>query len=219
MSSGLQGIWERLEARMGERNAIREKALADSRHLVRTSANAIRAVHRGEMEAAAKLLEEAGLILIACRSDLARFPDIYWSGYVQDAQKEYAEACITYSVVSGRPIPGPEDLMVEDAAYLNGMGEAVGELRRQVLDLVRRGEIERAEDLLGRMDEIYSMLITFDYPEAITGGLRRTTDMVRSIMERTRGELTVAWKQHQLQRALEQFAERFPVEDQRQPKV
>jgi translin len=139
------------------------------------------------------------------------FPDIYWSGYVQDAQKEYAEACITYSVVCGQEIPGPDAIGVEDAAYLNGMGEAIGELRRQVLDLMRRGDIHRAEILLGQMDEMYSMLVSFDYPEAITGGLKRTTDVVRGIMERTRGELTVAWKQHQLQQALERFQSGFPL--------
>lgn len=219
MSSGLGEIWEALETRMSQRNTAREKALADSRHLVRTSANAIRAVHRGETEAAAKLLEEAGRVLVAARADLARFPDIYWSGYVQDSQKEYAEACITYAVVTGKEIPGPDQLGVEDAAYLNGMGEAIGELRRQVLDLVRRGDIGRAEELLSQMDEMYTMLVTFDYPEAITGGLRRTTDMVRGVMERTRGDLTLAWKQHQLQQALEHFGTKLQLDAPEGPEI
>ncbi len=188
---------------MSERNAAREKALADSRHLIRTSANAIRALHRGEMESAAQLLEEASRILVASKADLASFSDIYWSGYVQDAQKEYAEACITYHVVKGMDLPAPEELGVEDAAYLNGIGEAVGELRRQVLDHLREGNLQRAEYFLSRMDEMYTMLITFDYPDAITGGLKRTTDMVRGVMERTRAELTLAWKHQQLQERIE----------------
>ncbi|MEX1158605.1 MAG: haloacid dehalogenase, partial [Thermomicrobiales bacterium] len=128
---------------------------------------------------------------------------IYWSGYVQDAQKEYAEANIVLGIISGRGVPSPEDLSVENAVYLNGLGEAAGELRRYVLDSLRRWKPERAETLLVAMDDIYGLLVTVDYPDAITGGLRRTTDMVRGVLERTRGDLTVALQNRSLLEALE----------------
>jgi translin len=146
---------------------------------------------------------EAGGLVASTRDDLMReHPDIYWTGYVQDAQKEYAEANIVYAVIAGEDIPTPEQLGVEPAAYLNGLGEAAGEMRRFVLDRIRHGEAERCERVLNTMEDIYSLLVTVDFPDAITNGLRRTTDMVRGVLERTRGDVTFALQQRQLTEAL-----------------
>jgi translin len=184
-------------------NAARERALSETRRVVRLSANAVRAIHRGEFEAAVRLLDEARGLQDALASDLSNYPSIYWTGYMQDAQKEYAEAQITLGIIGGRDVPSPADLGVEVAVYLNGLGEAAGELRRLVLDTIRRGDLSRAEQTLAMMDEIYGVLVSVDFPDAITGGLRRTTDMVRGVLERTRGDLTLALQQHELTQALE----------------
>lgn len=209
--SDLTAIGERILARMEATNAARERALAETRQIVRMSANAIRAVHRHDLDEARRLLGEAGAMQSALVDELQDFPNIYWSGYVQDAQKEYAEANIVLGVISGARTPGPDDLGVEGAVYLNGLGEAAGELRRYVLDALRRDEPERAESLLTAMDDIYGLLVTIDYPDAITGGLRRTTDMVRGVLERTRGDLTVALQQRTLLAALERAESRLGV--------
>ena len=183
-------------------NGARERALAETRRSIRLSANAIRAVHRGEFDTADALLQEAGGLQSALARDLAGYPNIYWSGYVQDSQKEYAEARITSGIISGRGVPGPGELGVEDAVYLNGLGEAAGELRRFALDSIRRGDLSRAEQALAVMDEIYRLLVSVDFPDAVTGGLRRTTDMVRGVLERTRGDLTLSLQQRALTEAL-----------------
>jgi translin len=138
-------------------------------------------------------------------SDLAEHPDLYHAGYVQDALKELAEAHITYALVASRPLPSPEELNVPPAAYLNGLGEAMGELRRHILDVIRHGKVGRCERMLQVMEDVYSALVTVDYPDALTGRLRRTTDMVRGVLERTRGDLTVATRQETLRRALRKF--------------
>jgi translin len=196
-------IGERVLSRLEATNGARERALAETRQIVRMSANAIRAVHRDDFDEAARLLEQARAMQDALAAELRDHPNIYWSGYVQDAQKEYAEANIVLGIISGRGVPSPEDLGVENAVYLNGLGEAAGELRRYVLDSLRRWKPERAETLLVAMDDIYGLLVTVDYPDAITGGLRRTTDMVRGVLERTRGDLTVALQNRSLLEALE----------------
>jgi translin len=196
-------IGERVLARLEATNAARERALAETRQIVRLSANAIRAVHRDDFDEAARLVGQAREMQDALVAELRDHPNIYWSGYVQDAQKEYAEANIVLGIISGRGVPSPEDLSVENAVYLNGLGEAAGELRRYVLDALRRWQPERAETLLVAMDDIYGLLVTVDYPDAITGGLRRTTDMVRGVLERTRGDLTVALQNRSLLDALE----------------
>jgi translin len=196
-------IGERLLSRLEATNGARERALAETRQIVRMSANAIRAVHRDDFDEAARLVGQAREMKDALVADLSEHPNIYWSGYVQDAQKEYAEANIVLGIISGRGVPSPEDLSVENAVYLNGLGEAAGELRRYVLDALRRSQPERAETLLAAMDDIYGLLVTVDYPDAITGGLRRTTDMVRGVLERTRGDLTVALQNRSLLDALE----------------
>lgn len=205
----LSAISEAILTRLEATNAARERALAETRQIVRFSANAIRAVHRDDFDEAAKLLGEAKALHLGLAEELRAQPNIYWSGYVQDAQKELAEASIVLGVISGRGLPDPEALGVENAVYLNGLGEAAGELRRYVLDALRRERVERAETLLGTMDDIYGLLVTVDYPDAVTGGLRRTTDMVRGVLERTRGDLTVALQGRQLRAALARVQERL----------
>lgn len=208
VGAAINEIGERILSRLEATNGARERALAETRQIVRMSANAIRAVHRDDFDEAARLLEEARAMQDALAGELRDHPNIYWSGYVQDAQKEYAEANIVLGIISGRGVPSPEDLSVENAVYLNGLGEAGGELRRYVLDALRRWQPERAETLLVAMDDIYGLLVTVDYPDAITGGLRRTTDMVRGVLERTRGDLTVALQNRRLLDALERAESR-----------
>ena len=199
----IQTIGEELVQALEAKNRARELALVNSRPTIRNCAHSIRASHRGELEEARRLLAEAGELVAVTRTELLQsYPQIYWAGYVQDAQKEYAEANIVYAVISGGHIPSASDIGVEPAAYLNGLGEAAGEMRRYVLDRVRHGEVERCEQVLGIMEDIYSLLVTVDFPDAITDGLRRTTDMVRGVLERTRGDVTFAIQQRQLTTAL-----------------
>jgi len=155
------------------------------------------------------MLEEGRSVAQQISSDLVNEMAIYEAGYVQDALKEYAEASITYAFLAGQPLPGPGDLEVDYPAYLNGLAEAMGELRRAILDLIRRGELEKGEELLGIMDEVYGILVTVDYPDAITRGLRRTTDMVRGVLERTRGDLTLTVRQQRLEATLRDFEDRI----------
>jgi translin len=187
------------------KNIARESALSRSRELIRTCARCIRAVHRHEFEPALSLLEEAQSIAGRLSGDLADHPDLYFAGYVQDALKELVEATATLRMIRGEPLPGPDELGVPPPHFLNGLAEAAGELRRYILDCLRRGETLRCEELLRRMDDIYSMLITLDYPDALTAGLRRTTDVTRGILEKTRGDLTLALRQEGLERKLAEF--------------
>jgi translin len=162
-------------------------------------------VHRSEFEAGQELIGKAADLVRQARAALRDHPDIFHAGFVHDAQKEFAEASLTLALIAGRPLPTPDELSVERAAYLNGLGEAVGELRRHLLDSLRGGDVSHCEECLTAMDDVYSVLVTFDYPDAMTAGLRRTTDNVRGILERTRGDLTLAVRQRDLERKLGEF--------------
>jgi translin len=188
----LDAIGEAVRAALEEKNRLREQGLHVQRETIRTAAHAIRAVHRGDFDRATSLLAAAGRLLEAAHRDLDGHPDLRYAGWLQDAEKEYAEAAVTLAVMMGTPVPSPDALGVGVAPYLNGLGEAVGELRRAILDILRRGELGRSEELLETMDAIYSVLVMIDFPDTLTGGLRRTTDTARGIIERTRGDLTVA---------------------------
>jgi translin len=181
---------------------VRDAAISSGRRIIRGSANAIRALHRGDMTQAGILIDEARALADALVQLTLPHPAVYWAGYVQDAMKEYAEAAITAAILENRDLPAPSQLGVEDAAYLNGLAEAASELRRDTLDALRADNVERAESLLDKMDAIYDVLVTIDFPDAMTGGLRRTTDQLRAVLERTRGDLTVAVRQQRLERAL-----------------
>jgi translin len=205
----LDVIMKDVRANLLAKNQARETALPLCREAVRHSANSIRSVHRKEFEAAQDLIDRVADLLRRAGAALQEHPDIRHAGFVHDAQKEFTEANLTLALVADRPLATPEALGVSYAAYLNGMGEAVGELRRHLLDSLRSGDVAHCEECLTAMDDIYGVLMTFDYPDAMTGGLRRTTDAIRGILERTRGDLTLAVRQRDLERKLGEFEERI----------
>ena len=203
----LQALSGEFQRRFDEKMRAREQALAASRKAIRSSANAIRAIHRGDTEESERLMKEAREAIDTGVAAVAEHPDVRWAGFLHDAEKEYAEARLTQAMVDGAAMPSADEIAVTPAAYLNGMAETIGELRRSVLDLLRQGEAERAEGLLRTMDDFYYVLVTIDYPDAITGGLRRWTDVARGIIEKTRGDLTTSLVQRDLRDALERHAD------------
>jgi translin len=209
----LASIADLSQSRLQQTSAAREQALTAARRSIRASANAIRAIHRGDVDRARVLMEESRAAIeagaVAARD---RHPDVYHAGFLQDAQKEYAEARLTEALVVGEDLPGPDELGVELAPYLNGMAEAIGEGRRAVLDLLRRGDIPRAEALMATMEDFHDLLASMDFPDAMTRNLRRSTDAARAIIERTRGDLTMTAAQRRVQDALERHAERLDRE-------
>lgn len=202
MSTDFEAIAAGLRGELDATNAAREQALRDCREIIRLASRTIRSVHRLEFVEAAARLQEARDKVIQVKAGLVDHPNLFHAGYVHDSQKEYVEAAAMYAIVRGESVPAPLDLGVEAAAYLNGLAEAGSECRRYVLDRLRAGEMEGADRVLQVMDEIYYELIAFDYPDAITGGLRRTTDAFRAVLERTRGDLTLTFQQRALQEAL-----------------
>jgi translin len=203
----LDDVSEAIRGRFDARMQARERALPASRQAIRCCANAIRAIHRGEFDLAHRLMDEARAAIDDGLEAVASHPDIRFAGYLQDAQKEYAEARLTEVVVNGgKDVPTPDELGVEDAPYLNGMAEAIGEARRHVLDLLREGRVDDGDAVLLSMEDLYSVLVTMDYPDAITGNLRRSTDVSRSLLEKTRGDLAVARVSQDLHDALERHA-------------
>lgn len=191
------------------RTATRDLALAQTRLLTRHCANAIRAIHRDDKQLAIEHLDQASEIVLTLQNDLSDYPDFLHAGYTQDAFKEYAEANLVCALIQNLPLPLPEQLGVQSSTYLQGLAEAAGELRRRCLDQLRLGNSEEATRLLSLMDEIYLVLITMDYPDAVTGGLRRLTDVARGILERTRGDLTISLRQEQLENKLRRLEERL----------
>lgn len=202
MTDQLEAIGQAALEHLSLKNTARERALPKSRAAIRYCANSIRALHRQEFETARQLLGQAAVLIAEMEEDLHHHPDILYAGFVQDAQKEYAEATTFSSIVQNYALPTAGDLQIGWPAYLNGLAEAVGELRRYLLDQLRRGNVNNCEQYLGIMDDIYALLTTIDFPDAITGGLRRTTDATRGILEKTRGDLTSAIGQSQLQQSL-----------------
>ena len=185
-----------------ERNRDREQALSVSREVIRFSANAIRAVHRGAFEDARELIGKGDTRLREADHIAISSPSIFNAGFMNDARKEFTEANVTLAVISGSDIPSIDDLKVDAAAYINGMAEVIGELRRYILDALRRNAVDGCQEFMDIMDEMYSVLVTIDFPEGVTSGLRHSTDAMRGVLERTRGDLTMALRQHSLEARL-----------------
>ena len=205
----LQAIADSASQEFSTTHADREQGLRLSREIVRNSANSIRATHRGEYDQARKLLDDVTALADEAIVLRDRQPRVYYGGYIEDALKEYTEAAVTLALIAGRPMPTADELGIGAAPYLGGLADTVGELRRFILDALRTDDFSRCEELLDVMDEIYTVLVTMDYPDAVTRGLRRSTDMVRGILERTRGDLTVALRQRRLEQRLAEARDRF----------
>jgi len=187
---------------LDSRFAARERAISESRKVIRAAANSIRALHRSEWDEAERLVTESGTLLTSITDTLETNPELLSHAVVQDAAKEYAEARITQAIFTGSDIPSFADLGIDPVPYLHGLGEAVGEMRRRMLDLLRDGQIDEAERLLQAMDEIVDQLAQIDYPDGMTNGLRRTTDVSRSLVERSRSDLTATVVQERLREDL-----------------
>ena len=211
----LENIADRIRLKFDVRTAMRDQALAQARQLTRACSLAIRAVHRDDKETMKTQLTQAHNLADKIRAELANHADLYYAGYTQDALKEFVEANVTCALIQSQALQTPEELGVEDATYLNGLAEVVGELRRRILDILRHGYSQEAERLLSHMDDIYSVLVTMDYPDAITNGLRRQTDLARSIIEKTRGDITFSLRGEDLSQAIRQLSSQLngsPVE-------
>jgi translin len=202
MTEQLDSVGQQAIEYLGLKHMARERALPKSRTAIRFCANSIRSAHRQEFEAAETLLAQAGSLIAEMTLDLQDHQDIFYAGFVQDAQKEYAEAATFAALTQGRSLPNAVELSIGWAPYLNGLGEMIGELRRYVLDQLRRGNLDTSEVFLRQMDDVYALLTLVDFPDAITLGLRRTTDTARNILEKTRGDLTLAVSQAQLQQRM-----------------
>ena len=211
----LENIADRIRQKFDVRTAMRDQALAQARQLTRACSLAIRAVHRDDKESMDAQLKQAQNLADKIRSELAGHADLYYAGYTQDALKEFVEANVTCALIQSQALQTPEELGVEDSTYLNGLAEVVGELRRRTLDILRHGYSQEAERLLSHMDDIYSVLVTMDYPDAITNGLRRQTDLARGIIEKTRGDITFSLRGEDLSQAIRQLSSQLngaPVE-------
>jgi translin len=199
----LLALVDEARARLADANQAREVGLAACRRVIRSSGSSIRAVHHGDRDRAAGLAAEAEGALREAQTALAPFPAVAHAGFLHDAEKEYVEARLTAALVAGEALPGPDELDVLPTSWLRGLAEAASELRRHLLDRLRAGELDRGEDLLAAMDDVYDVLVTVDFPDAITGGLRRTVDALRAVLERTRGDVTTTVLQERLRAALE----------------
>lgn len=205
MPQKLEEIAETIHHSFEVSTSVRDLALTQARTLTRHCANAIRAIHRDEHELAQQHLGEACQLVQSLQDNLKDFPALFYAGYTQDALKEYAEASLVYALINHHDFPSPDDLNLEAATYLQGLAEAVGELRRRCLDMLLKDKPSEAEHLMSEMDDIYAILVTMDYPDAITGGLRRLTDVARGIIERTRGDLTLSLRQERLENSLREL--------------
>jgi len=205
LTDNLDSIADQIQQSLTAIDQAREKALPLSREVIRHCSRAIRAMHRQEFDQAKELLQSAQKLLKEADQTVTNYNELNHAGFILDAQKEFAEGSTLLTLVTGGKLPTPDELGIDSAAYLNGLGEAVGELRRYLLDNMRKGDLSRCEELLSAMDDIYNTLITIDFPDTITGGLRRTTDMVRGVLERTRSDLTLVIRQKDLENSLEKF--------------
>jgi translin len=213
-TADLADLGDEARRKLEASHRARETALASCRQTIRSCGLAIRAVHRLLPTEAEARVADADQSLRRAQEALAPHPRLAAAGFLHDAEKELAEARLTAALVDGSPLPGPTDLGVGLAAWLNGLAEAASELRRHLLDRLRAGETSRGEELLGSMEDVYDMLVTIEYPDAITGGLRRATDALRAVVERSRADVTTTVLQSALQRSIAQSLRRAGTSEQ-----
>ena len=205
----IKNIIEHIREELEEKDKAREQGITLSREVVRNCRVAMQHVHKMELERAHFMILTARENMEKMNSVLKDQPDLYYGGFVEHAQQEFTECSVIYALVSGKGIPEPEELKVEPVAYLNGLGDVGGEIKRHILDLIRNGMLDKGERYLNIMEELYTGLMLFDYPDAMTHGLRAKTDRLRLLLEIARGELTAAVRQQKLEMAMQALENQF----------
>ncbi len=196
----LDEVISEIEGRLDEKDEVRELAIKSSRTIARLAGAAIQGMHRGEDSAA--ILHETHEEVAKLRSLLDGHPDLFHAGFVENAMQEACESFLVHAILEGEKLPTPKECGVTDTAYLLGLGDVVGELRRFALTALRDGDVASASHSLERMERILDSLMRFDYPTALIA-LKRKQDVARSLIEKTRGEVAVAARSHELAKKID----------------
>ena len=184
---------ENLSSIFDKLNDIREQSLTTSREIVRECSKSIRNIHRNDEVSAKEHIENARKKLENLKSITSDVSEISYAGYVLDAEREFVEAVMFYTFEVSGYIEPFNNFNVHPSSYIQGIGDTIGEWRRKALDHLRNLDIKKAETYLAIMEEGMGTLNELDYPDALTGGLRRYADNARSIIERTRSDITNAF--------------------------
>lgn len=187
----LDNIVNKIEKSIDDKELIREKALRFSRDIIINCRKAIQYIHQGLNQEADENIKKASAKLAELYDTTKNFPEIYHNGFVENAAQELVEALCFYNIMQGKDLPDPDEIQTTYSSYLMGLCDLVGELRRTVLDSIRSGEQKNADEYLKMMEDIYDVIIRFDYPSGLVP-IKKKQDMVRGLIEKTRGELAVA---------------------------
>ncbi len=187
----LDGIIEKIENHIGEKEKVREDALKASRDIIIFCRKGIQQLHRNQMEEAESYMKQASSRLAQLYEITMGHADVFHTGFVENAAQEYVEIQCLYNIMKGVDLPDPDAIQTTYSAYLLGLCDVVGELRRGALDFMLEGNTQKANEYLGYMDRIYDAIMSFDYPSALVP-IKKKQDMVRSLIEKTRGELVVS---------------------------
>ncbi|MCM8759485.1 MAG: haloacid dehalogenase [Candidatus Omnitrophica bacterium] len=181
----------------------REQSLKLSREVTRLSSRAIKKLHQQNYDEAQKLLEQATTLLISARQAVIKFPEVQYAGFLHNAEKELIEGLIFFKILKDNSIFIPDFDAFDRISFLHGLCEAMGELRRNILDRIRKDQVEDLENMLSLMDDVYYFVSCFDYPDVITRNLRRVLDVLRSTVEKTRADITLTLQQKSLEKKLQ----------------
>ncbi len=198
-------IFADIDQNLGTIDTLREDVLQKTRSIVRMAAETIKAVHREEWDVAEKNITEMKSLLKGVREQVSKHETLLRRNYTEISEQEYAEAAILFSILHKGQLASPKDLEIPDLAWLLGLADVAGELRRHCLDAIRKGDMKTAEDALGLMEEIYRKLFSLDYPKGMTGSLREKTDTIRKLLQATRGEVSMATHMSRLNQNLEKI--------------
>ncbi len=180
----------------------REEILRKSRVIIKDCSIAIKSIHREENKSYQDIILKIKNELDVLKNLIIKNPGHFYK-YLKTPEQEYTEAIVLFSIIQNQKIPTHIDLNVDALHYILGLADVIGELRRYILDNIRKSRIDVINDILEKMDELYTYLFSLDYPSGMTKDLRHKTDVARNIIEKTRGDITLSVQMNNLTNLLE----------------
>ena len=202
--NNLEDIISKIQVYIDDKDSIRETSLKYARTVIIHCRKAIQLIHQHKMQQAEELIKKASATLAELYDVTKDHADLSKAGYVENAAQEFVEAQCFYNILHHEALPDPDAIQTTYTAYLMGLCDVVGELRRKALDMVLAGEQKDAQQYLVIMEDIYAAILRFDYPSSLIP-IKRKQDIARNLIEKTRGELAVASCEQRIEYRTDEF--------------
>ena len=185
MQFNFDKVFDSIRVQLDKLDADREKILRSNREIIRSCSQIIESIHRNDLKDIETKIKETRESIAEIEKNARKTENVIRKNYLTTVNQEFTEAVTFFHYATGKEIPTYQELNVNPYEYILGLADLVGELKRMVLNSIRKDDYDKAEEIYEFMDELYQKLFSLDYPSGMLPGFRKKVDVARNIVRRT----------------------------------